>query len=143
MNETANVEILPMTSTHVDDVIALWNVTEGLILTSTDNLDDLQFYFDRNPGISQVAIHGKTVVGAALCGHDGRRGYLHHLAVSVAYRRQGIGRQLVAACLRELRRVGISQCNLFVVTDDDDAQRFWSNGQWQSWENIQLFSKTL
>ncbi len=39
----------------------------------------------------------KSIVGAILSGHDGRRGFVHHLVVLPEVRRQGIGQQLVVS----------------------------------------------
>ena len=98
------IQIVPMTSEHVPAAIDLWHVTEGLILTYSDNAADLARYFDDNPQMSHVALQDGRLVGAVLCGHDGRRGYLHHLAVAGECRSKGIGRALVDACLSKTNR---------------------------------------
>ena len=67
------IRILAMTVAHVPGVLELWEATEGLILTDTDNVEDLAVYFDRNPECCRVAMQGDRLVGAVLCGHDGRR----------------------------------------------------------------------
>jgi GNAT superfamily N-acetyltransferase len=136
-----NVQIIPMSAQHVVDVLVLWKRTEGLILTETDNAHDLESYFIRNPGISHVAVGESRIVGGVLCGHDGRRGYLHHLAVTPDYRNKGIGRALVDACFSKLREAGIGRCNLFVVDDHADGKRFWAKCGWNEWPNIRLTSK--
>lgn len=138
-----SVTIQPMTTEDVSEVLALWEGIEGLILTATDNVEDLSCYFQHNPGLSQVAIHDESVVGAVLCGHDGRRGYLHHLAVTAEYQKQGIGRALVRECMSKLRNVGIRQCNLFLIADNADGRRFWENDGWSEWPEIRLMSKTI
>jgi putative acetyltransferase len=135
--------IIAMTTAHVSKVTALWETTEGLILTDTDNAADLDHYFNHNPGMSHVAVRGGEVVGAVLCGHDGRRGYLHHLAVATGVRNQGIGRALVNACLSKLIETGIRQCNLFVIDDHADGRAFWENDGWSEWPSIRLMSKKL
>ena len=111
------ITITAMTMDHVDDVLRLWERTDGVILMDTDNAEDLRDYFERNPGISQVALENGIIVGAVLCGHDGRRGYLHHLAVTESHRRRGLGRDLVAACIEKLSDLGIKACNLFVENE--------------------------
>lgn len=136
-------DIIAMTVGHVPEVVELWNKTEGLILTYSDNATDLARYFADNPEMSYVAVSEGRIVGAALCGHDGRRGYLHHLAVTSDQRGQGIGRSLVEACLSKLTAAGIRQCNLFVVDDNENGKRFWSDKGWSEWSNIRLMSKRL
>ena len=68
---------------------------------------------------------GDTIIGAVLCSHDGRLGYLSHLVVSDEYRRQGIGRQLVSRCMYSLTGLGIHKCILLIMKETEEALRFW------------------
>ena len=83
------VVIRPMTITDYEAVRALWTSCEGVGLNDADRPEALSAYLERNPGMSFVAQQGDAIVGAVLCGHDGRRGYLNHLAVSPAHRHRG------------------------------------------------------
>lgn len=139
----SSIVITPMEARYVAQVLELWEQTEGLILTPTDNERDLEVYFKRNPGMSHVALNEGHVVGAVLCGHDGRRGYLHHLAVQTNFRNRGIGHRLVEHCLSALGRCGITQCNLFVVDDHQAGRQFWTAEGWNEWPDIRLMSKSL
>jgi ribosomal protein S18 acetylase RimI-like enzyme len=115
-----------MMASDYDEVVALWRISPGVGLNESDERGALTAYFARNPGLSQVARHGGPVVGAVLCGHDGRRGYLHHLAVAEAYRRRGLGRELVERALEALTVVGVLKCNIFVFDDNVAGREFWS-----------------
>jgi N-acetylglutamate synthase len=71
------------------EVVRLWRRTEGVGLNESDTRPAITAFLRRNPGLSFVALkHGK-IIGAVLSGHDGRRGYLHHLAVAKRWRQQG------------------------------------------------------
>ena len=135
--------VVPMQREHVTEVMRLWAITDGVMMTFSDNDRDLSRYFDDNPQMSQVAMSANEIVGAILCGHDGRRGYVHHLAVAVEHRGNGIGRALVDACTERLREVGIEQCNLFLVDDNELGRQFWNKLGWGEWPNIRLMSKRL
>ena len=54
------------------------------------------------------------LIGTVLCGHDGRRGYIHHLMVHPDHRRKGLGQSLVSRCMFALTRIGIQKVHLFV-----------------------------
>ncbi|MHC4877785.1 MAG: GNAT family N-acetyltransferase [Planctomycetota bacterium] len=136
-------DIIPMVAEHVPEVVELWSRTKSLILTYSDNTTDLARYFADNPQMSHVAIRAGRIIGAVLCGHDGRRGYLHHLAVTATHRSQGIGRALVDACLSKLQETDIGQCNVFIVDDNEEGRRFWSSLGWSEWADIRLMSKCL
>jgi ribosomal protein S18 acetylase RimI-like enzyme len=123
-------EIREMTIDDYDQVIALWRESEGITLSSVDTRESIARFLKRNPGFSLVAFAGDELVGAALCGHDGRQGYIHQLAVKKAYRRQGLGRSLVGRCLYALMRDGISKCYLFVQEGNKNAIAFWEHVGW-------------
>ena len=127
------VTIEPMRSADLPEVISLWKGTEGVGLDQDmDSIPRIADYLKRNPAMSFVARGaGRAIVGAVLCGYDGRRGYLHHLAVEKSCRQQGIGSRLVAACLRSLKKAGIPKCNIFVFSDNKSGQTFWSGNGWK------------
>ncbi len=119
------VEIRPMTIADYDQVYALWQACEGVGLSAADEPQAIRAYLERNPGLSAVALDGGRVVGTVLCGHDGRRGYIHHLAVAQSHRRRGIGRALVERILSALMAQGIQKCHLFVFGENRQAIAFW------------------
>ena len=65
-------------------------------------------FLRRNPTTSVVAVEDGFVVGAILCGHDGRRGCLYHVCVNPAYRRRGIGKAMVVFCMDALKKENIN-----------------------------------
>ena len=117
--------IRPMETEDYDLVIALWSATDGIVLTDTDEKRPMEAFLSRNPGLSLVAHCGDELVGAVLCSQDGRRGYMHHLAVRKEFRRHGIGSALVQECLFRLEHVGIRKCNVFIVPENQEAIEFW------------------
>lgn len=143
MNAPADWQIRGMTLADYDEVIALWRATEGLGLGESDERGPIAAYLERNPGMSFVAVHEGRVVGALLGGHDGRRGYLHHLAVAPHSRHQGIGRALVEASLARLKAAGIPKCNLFLYGHNAAGRAFWLKHGWSAREDLVLVQKTL
>ena len=116
-----SIVIREMTIQDYDEVLSLWQASEGVGLSDADSEEGVACFLDRNPGLSFVARDGEHLVGAILCGHDGRRGYIHHLAVSKPHRCQGLGRALVERCLSALRGDGIGKCHIFVFADNQDT----------------------
>lgn len=135
--------IKPMTIDHYEDVLALWRKSENIGLSSSDEREKIKIYLVRNPGLSFVAEEKGVIVGAALCGHDGRRGYLHHLAVSESHRKRGIGRELAEKCIESLKKAGIEKCHLFVFHENRSGKTFWEKIGWTQRTDIQIVSKQL
>jgi ribosomal protein S18 acetylase RimI-like enzyme len=126
-----------------EQVFSLWQRCEGIGLSQADSKGNIQHYLERNPGLSRIARNGNSVVGTILCGHDGRRGYVHHLAVSPEFRRQGIGRRLVEDSLAALKTAGIEKCHLFIFSDNLDGRRFWQHIGWTFRTDIAVISKII
>jgi ribosomal protein S18 acetylase RimI-like enzyme len=114
-----------------DQAVALWNLVEGIEVAEGDSKEEIRAYLLRNPGLSRVAEENGTIVGAVLCGHDGRRGLIHHLAVGPAYHGRGIGKRLVQQCVTHLRDAGIVRALIFVAQDNAGGHSFWLRNGWE------------
>ena len=138
-----NVSIRPMVMDDYAAVRNLWEACEGVGLSDADQPEALSAYLDRNPGMSCIALWKGQIVGTALCGHDGRRGYLNHLAVTPQHRRQGIARRLVAHCLDALQQIGIAKCHLFIFSTNAEGRNFWRHVGWQLRSDLAVASYSL
>jgi len=115
-----------MTIEDYDAVYALWASLPGIGLhEEEDSRARIAYYLRRNPRTCFVAEEEGMLAGAVLCGNDGRRGYINHLAVAAEQQGRGVGRALVNACLAAMRREGIGKCSLMVFRDNDAGNAFW------------------
>jgi ribosomal protein S18 acetylase RimI-like enzyme len=105
--------------------LALWQRTPGVGLSEADAAGPFMQFLARNPGTSFCAWQGDELVGTVLCGHDGRRGLIHHLVTAPAQRRSGIASALLAQGLAALRAQGIHKCHLLVYQDNAAGLGFW------------------
>ena len=126
-----------------DAVFALWKATPGMGLSSADERDAVERFSRRNPGLCWLAETDGRIVGTAFCGQDGRRGYIHHTAVDVAYRRQGIAQNLLEHCFNALAAQGIQKCHLFVYKKNEIGVAFWRSRNWQERTDLLMFSKSV
>jgi GNAT superfamily N-acetyltransferase len=90
-------------------LLALMTSTPGITVRSADDVEATRRYLERNPGLSQIAECGGRLVGCAMAGHDGRRGYLQHVIVTPRHRRRGLGRELVEPLRGGPARAGYPQ----------------------------------
>ena len=139
-----NVVIRPMTIEDYDGVFALWNSITGFAIRSIDDSrEGVEVFLKRNPGISVVADCGGKIVGAILCGHDGRRGCLYHVCVHADYRRHGIGKDMVVHCMEELHKEHINKVSLIAFTKNDVGNAFWKSMSWTKREDLNYYDFTL
>jgi ribosomal protein S18 acetylase RimI-like enzyme len=112
-----------LTPEDYEAALALWNSIPGV--RANETREEFSRILARNPQFSAAARADGQLVGAVLCCHDGRRGYLYHLAVDSRCRGQGIGRALVEQSLEKLQAAGISRCTIFVISDNHAGGEFW------------------
>ena len=134
------MEICLYTIDRYDDVMALMHRTPGVSIRDADSRAATERYLARNPGMSFLCVDAERVVGCAMCGHDGRRGYLQHVIVDTAYRGRGIAHELVEHCLAELGKLGIEKTHLDVFVDNDLANRYWTRRGWKQRHDIYRYS---
>ena len=123
-----------------DEVMALMRRIPGVSIRDADARAATARYLERNPGLSFLAVADNQVVGCAMCGHDGRRGYLQHVVVDPAYRRQGLANALVERCLAELGTLGIDKTHIDVLVDNDLGNGYWTRRGWQKRDDIHRYS---
>jgi ribosomal protein S18 acetylase RimI-like enzyme len=114
-----------------DAAVQIWQRVEGIEIAEADDKKGVAEFLARNPGLSRVAIDGSTVVGVALCGHDGRRGHIYHLAVNPAYQGRGIGKRLLDECIDGLRTAGIQRVIILVAGNNQRGAQFWERRGWE------------
>jgi N-acetylglutamate synthase len=142
-NRIEKLFVRDMTISDYDQVLALWKRTSGLGLSGVDSREGIRTFLQRNPGLCFVCEEEGRILGTILCGHDGRRGYIYHLAVDEIYRKKGIGRQLTELSLDALRLLGIVKCHLFVYRDNTEAELFYDRMGWQKRTTLDIFSKDV
>jgi ribosomal protein S18 acetylase RimI-like enzyme len=133
-----------MTINDYEQVYALWLSTPNMGL---NNLDDskagIAKYLLRNPDICFVAELGGNIIGAILCGHDGRRGYIYHVSVDEREQRRGVGTALVNAAMSALKREGISKVALVAFRKNEKGNAFWEKQGFEVRNDLNYRNKAI
>lgn len=136
--------IRAMTLEDYKGVYALWKTIKGFGIRSVDDSEEgVKRFLTRNPGMSVVAEAEGQIVGAILCGHDGRRGCLYHVCVHQDYRKQGIGKSMVVHCMEALKAEKINKVSLIAFTRNDVGNAFWKTMEWTGREDLNYYDFVL
>lgn len=139
-----NYAIRPMTIADYDAVYELWQSIHGFGIRSIDDSKEgVERFLNRNQGISVVAEVDGRIVGAILCGHDGRRGCLYHVCVHENYRKCGIGKSMVVACMRALQAEGVNKVSIIAFKINEIGNHFWKEEGWTFRDDINYYDFTL
>lgn len=136
--------IRAMLETDYEQVHSLWMRIKGFAIRSVDDSKEgVTRFLERNPGISVVAEEDGKIVGAILCGHDGRRGCLYHVCVDEQYRLKGIGKAMVVHCMEALKKEQINKVSLIAFTENDIGNAFWKKIGWTKREDLNYYDFVL
>ncbi|MBQ6346268.1 MAG: GNAT family N-acetyltransferase [Clostridia bacterium] len=118
--------IRPMTLDDYDRVWTLWMSCRNMGFNDLDDSrEGIGRFLKHNPATCFVAEADGDLAGVILAGHDGRRGYIYHMAVAQTHRRHGIGSALVDRCLGALKLEGINKVALVAFRTNDAGNAFW------------------
>ena len=129
-----------MQADDYDAVMRLWRSCSGLSLRDADSRAGICRYLERNPGLSFVADSGSALVGSIMAGHDGKRGYIQHLAVAEDSRRRGIASRLIDHSLAALKHLGIEKTHVHVLDSNAEGLDYWMRRGWTRRAEIVMFS---
>lgn len=138
--------VRPLIDTDIPAARAFWPSVPGLGLSSADEPTALSAFFARNPGLSWGAFSEDRLVATVLAGHDGRRGYLYHLAVAPDHRGEGLSTELMRRALDGLSGCGIAKVHVFVLADNASGLAFWASAARRGWSrrgDLLVFSRDL
>ncbi len=107
-----------------DDVVVLWQRC-GLVRPWNDARKDIARKRKVQRELFLVGEIDGLIVGSAMGGYEGHRGWVSYLAVDEARRRAGLGRALMAEIETRLRKLGCPKLNLQVRDDNGVVLAFY------------------
>ena len=138
------IMIRTMTIDDYEQVRDLWLKIKGFAIRSIDDSKEgVEKFLKRNPSTSVVAIEDGQVVGAILCGHDGRRACFYHVCVAEECRHQGIGKEMATVAMRALHDEGINKVQLVAFTSNQVGNQFWHAEGWNEREDYNTYDFVL
>lgn len=133
-----------MTIEDYTAVYTLWKSIHGFGIRSVDDSKEhIARFIKRNPTTSFVAEEEGQIVGALLCGHDGRRGCFYHVCVAEKFRSRGIASAMAKEALKALKNEGISKVNLVAFVRNQLGNEFWKGQGWTLREDLNYYDITI
>ena len=140
----SDLTIRTMKEADCSAVQALWKTIHGFgIRTIDDSTEGVLRFLHRNPTTSIVAEYQGQIVGAILCGHDGRQGCFYHVCVREDMRRQGIGRAMATAAMRALQEEKINKVTLIAYKTNEAGNGFWNSEGFLLRDDINVYDFSL
>lgn len=132
--------IREMTIEDYEEVYQMWLTTSKRALSKADEKPQMARYLRHNAGMSQVAVVDGKIVGTVLAGHDGRRGFIHHMAVMPEYRRRRIGHSLAERAIEKIKAEGIDKTHIFCYQNNETGQSFWRDFGFVKRDDVFVYS---
>ncbi|MDR0960533.1 MAG: GNAT family acetyltransferase [Propionibacteriaceae bacterium] len=119
------MELIELTAGDCADAVALWDKV-GLTRPWNDPVADFTRAIN-GPSSTVLGLRDDdgAVVGTAMVGHDGHRGWVYYLAVAPRLRSAGWGRALMEACEHWVVAQGVPKIQLMVRTSNESVLGFY------------------
>ena len=141
---TEQFEIRVMVPEDYDQGYRLWCGIKGFGIRSVDDSrEGVERFLRRNPDTSVVAVENGEVIGAILCGHDGRRGCFYHVCVKESHRKKGIGKKMAVVAMNALKAEGINKVSLIAFRSNEVGNKFWRKVGWTFRDDLNYYDFTL
>jgi len=125
-----------------EQVYRLWKSTD-IIIKSSDQKEEIQRMLKKNPDTCLVGIENSKIISVVLGGFDGRRGYVHHLAVKPEKQGQGLGKAMMDELMNRFEELKVIKVHLFVEENNKEVKDFYRNIGFKERTDLTDFSKAL
>jgi hypothetical protein len=119
------IEIRPYREADELEVISLWREVFPQSPPWNDPRLDIQRKLAVQRDLFIVALDGPRIVGTAMAGYDGHRGWVYYVGVDPRFRRQGVGTTLMRRVEHDLERLGCPKLNLQVRISNSQTAEFY------------------
>lgn len=140
-SKEVSVEIRPFGSDDHDAVILLWKTVFPDAPAHNDPASDIQSKMKIQPELFFVATEEDALVGTAMSGFDGHRGWVYYVAVHPDCRRRGIGSALMRRIEAALFEIGCRKLNLQIRADNAEVRAFYESLGYSVEERISMGKK--
>jgi ribosomal protein S18 acetylase RimI-like enzyme len=129
--------------TDEEDVVALWREVFPDAPAYNDPHADIRSKLQVQPELFFVALDEGCLVGTAMAGFDGHRGWVYYVAVHPDHRRKGIGTALMKRVEQVLVEIGCPKLNLQIRATNAEVQAFYISLGYQVEDRISMAKRLI
>ncbi|MFX1407121.1 MAG: GNAT family N-acetyltransferase [Promethearchaeota archaeon] len=133
------MEIEKFSMNYYNDVINLWR-NAGISIGSSDTFEEVKIMFNRNPELFLIGKSKNRVIAVVMGAFDGRRGYVHHLAVDPKYQKKGYGKNIMDELMKKFRKMGVHKVHLFIEKYNKKTVSFYLKLGWEIRDDLIMMS---
>jgi len=135
------IAIRPFHETDQENVIKLWEKVFPDAPPHNNPARDIRTKREVQPELFLVALLEDQIVGTAMAGFDGHRGWVYYLGVDPDYQRQGIGTSLMKRVEARLIGMGCPKLNLQIRANNTEVQSFYESLGYFSEDRLSMGKK--
>ncbi len=133
------MKIEQFTMEMYQEVKQLWEKT-GLTLGKSDTEEEVERALSYAQDLFIIGKKQDKIVAVVMGAFDGRRGYVHHLAINPEYQRFGLGKEMMEELHNRFRKKKIVKVHLFIEVDNEGVIDFYKKVGWHSREDLAMMS---
>ncbi|MBY8985384.1 MAG: GNAT family N-acetyltransferase [Candidatus Lokiarchaeota archaeon] len=122
-----------------EEVIQLWK-NAGISVGSSDSKNEIERMLNRNPDLFLIGKIKDQIISVVMGGFDGRRGYVHHLAVDPTFQKKGYGRKIMNRLNEIFHQKGVHKVHLFIERHNKEVVDFYQNLGWEIRKDLTMMS---
>jgi len=131
------IELFTMRYYH--EIFDLWK-RSGLELSSSDTRDEIARMLKRNPDLFLIGKENEKVIAVVMGAFDGRRGYVHHLAIDPDYQKKKYGKIMMDELIEKYHKKKVHKIHLFIEKDNKDVVDFYRKLGWEVRDDLIMMS---
>lgn len=122
-----------------NQVHKLWRKA-GISVGSSDSKEELEKMLKRNPNLFLIGKRNDKIIAVVMGGFDGRRGYVHHLAIDSDYQKKGYGRMMMDKIHNIFLQMGVHKVHLFIEKTNIEVVSFYESMGWEKRDDLIIMS---
>jgi len=131
------IELFTMRYYH--EIIDLWK-RSGIEVSSSDTRDEIAEILKRNPDLFLIGKVQERVIAVVIGAFDGRRGYVHHLAIDPDYQKNRYGKMMMDELIEKFHTKKVHKVHLFIEKYNKEVVDFYRKLGWEVRDDLIMMS---